>query len=136
MAGIPRPGGQSAVVPVLAPEQIAEVLRACTGDTPAETLRNLAIVWLMLESGLRRFEVCALDVADMDLKGRTASVRHGKGNRARVVVFGDSSAQALQRWLRKRGKDAGPLFVSVRGERLTPGGLIQLAASTPPGGPS
>jgi site-specific recombinase XerD len=126
MAGIPRPGGQSAVVPVLAPEQIAEVFKSCTGDTPAETLRNLAIVWLMLESGLRRFELCALDVADVDVRGRTALVRHGKGNRARVVVFGDSSAQALQRWLRKRGRDAGPLFVSVRGDRLTPGGLSQL----------
>jgi integrase len=128
MDGIPRPGGESAEVPVLSPEQLPAIFKACTGHTPWETTRNLAILWLFLESGLRRFELCALDVADIDLKGRTVSVRRGKGGRARVAVFGDESAQALWRWLSKRGRAPGALFTSVRGDRLTTGGVSQLLA--------
>jgi integrase len=126
MDGIPRPGGQSAVVPVLDPAKLPAVLKACKGYDEKETARNLAIIWMLLESGLRRFELCGLDTDDVDLKERTVSVRRGKGGRARVAVFGDESAEALWRWLRKRGRTPGPLFTSCRGERLTPGGLSQL----------
>jgi len=49
-----------------------------------------------------------------------ASVLRGKGGRARVAVFGDESAQALWKWLTKRGREPGPLFTSCRGERPTP----------------
>ena len=126
MDGIPRPGGESAVVPVLDMNQLSEVFKASKGHTPWETARNLAIVWLLLESGLRRFELSALDLADIDLKGHTVSVRRGKGGKARVAVFGDETAQALWKWLTKRGRAPGALFTSIRGDRLTPGGVSQL----------
>jgi integrase len=128
MAGIKAPKGKAAVPPVLDPADLVKVFKACEGRSPWETARNLAIVWLMLESGLRRAEVSALDLADIDLKARTVTVLRGKGGKARVAVFGDSTAKALWRWLQKRGREDGPLFLGTWGGRLSPGGLSELVA--------
>jgi integrase len=128
MAGIPRPKGGSEPVPVVQPDQIGAILAACKDKTAAGTARNTAVVWLLIESGLRRFEVTALDLADVDLKAHTVIVRRGKGGKARVSVFGDEAAQAIWRYLRYRGRADGPLFRSAQGCRLTTSGLSQLVA--------
>jgi site-specific recombinase XerD len=126
LARIPRPKGARTEVPVIRPEQLDDILKACKDRTEWGTLRNVAMVWLMIESGLRRFEVTALDLADVDLKARTVTVRSGKGAKARVAVFGDETGQALWRYLRHRGREDGPLFVSEHGGRLTASGLTQV----------
>ena len=77
--GIPRPKGAAEPVPVVKAEDIGKILAACKDKTAALTARNTAITWLLIESGLRRFEVTALDLADVDLKARTVTVRKGKG---------------------------------------------------------
>jgi site-specific recombinase XerD len=124
MDGISRPQGKSRMTTVLRPDDIAGVLAACkTSDAPA---RDTAIVWLLLESGLRRFELAALSMADVDLKARTVTVRCGKGGKARIAVMGDESAQALWRWLRQRSDSGEALFTSRHGGRLTPGGISQI----------
>jgi integrase len=128
MAGLKAPKGKAAVPPVLGLADLEKVFGACQARSPWENSRNLAIIWLMLESGLRRMEVSALDLADIDLKARTVSVRRGKGGKARVAVFGDSTAKALWRWLQKRGREDGPLFPGTWGGRLSPGGLSELLA--------
>ncbi len=125
--GIQRPKGASEAVPIVKPEDFGAVLKACEDKTAKLTKRNEAMVWLMVESGLRRFEVTALDVSDMDLKARTVMVRNGKGGKARLSVFGPDTALALMRWLRLRGHEDGPLFTShMGGGALTPGGLTQV----------
>jgi integrase len=125
--GLPRPKGKTPLVKVVTPADFALVLKAAGADTssPAIRQRNLAIVWLMVESGLRRFEVCALDYADVDVKQRTVIVKNGKGGKARVAVFGDDTASELWRYVTKyRGKDDGPLFRSAMGgHRLTVAGM-------------
>jgi integrase len=129
MAGIPRPKGAVEPVPVVKPEDIGALLAACKDRFPALTARNTAIVWLMVESGLRRFEVTKLDLADIDLKARTVTVRKGKGGKARVSVFGDETGQAIWRYTTKyRGREDGPLFVSEHGGRLTPSGASQIVS--------
>jgi site-specific recombinase XerD len=81
----------------------------------------------MLESGLRRFEITALDLADIDVRQHTVSVRRGKAGKARISVFGDETAAALWRYItRFRGREDGPLFVSEHHGRLTPSGLSQV----------
>jgi integrase len=132
MKGIPRPKGKTPSVAVVTPEDFAKVLQACGSDTtsPAIRQRNTAIVWLMVESGLRRFEVCALDLADVDLKQRTVTVRCGKNGKARVSVFGSQTASEVWRYVTKyRGQDPGPLFQSAMGgHRLTTSGMTQVIA--------
>ncbi len=130
MKGLPRPKGEIPKVAIVTPENFEKVLEACgEGASPAMAARNRAIIWLMVESGLRRFEVCQLDLADVDAKQRTIIVRRGKGNKARVAVFGDATSQALWRYVTKfRDKDDGPLFQSAMGGRLTNSGMTQVLA--------
>jgi len=120
MDGIPRPKGKSPLVPVLEPGQLGDIYKACTGRTPQEILRNKAIVLLLLESGLRRAELSALDISDVDVKSRIVMVRRGKGGKSRESVLGDDTAQALWRYLRTRQERAGALFTTYRGDSLPP----------------
>jgi site-specific recombinase XerD len=128
MQGIPRPRAHQAAVPVLAPDQFKAIFAACSGRDWL-TVRNRAIIMLLLETGLRRFELAGLNLDDVDLRNRTVAVTRGKNGRARVSVFGDDSAQALHRWMRMRRSrvsEANQLFVSRLQDRLTPGGIAKV----------
>jgi site-specific recombinase XerD len=56
-AGLPRPNGKAKTVAVLKPGQIEAVLAGCKGRSKKDTVRNEAIVWRLLESGVRRAEL-------------------------------------------------------------------------------
>lgn len=122
MAKVPVPRGAPEPVPdVLSPEQVRSILAACKTADPWESARNTALLSLLLESGLRRFELCALDVADVDVKAGTVLVHLGKGRKPRMAAFGYTAAADLQRWLRRRGSEPGPLYTTSAGRRLAPG---------------
>jgi integrase/recombinase XerC len=75
--------------------------------------RDLALLRLMHDLGLRRGEVVALDLADLDLKAGTVSVV-GKGKAEKVpLTLNPQSAAALADWVAARGGWAGPLFVRL-----------------------
>jgi site-specific recombinase XerD len=86
----------------------------------------------MASSGLRRAELAALVLDDVDLTARTLVVQHGKGNKRRVAVLSSSKAVlALGRYLRRRAKEGRPrddrVFISLRSRRgLTPSGVSQV----------
>lgn len=89
--------------------------------------RDLALVRLMHDVALRRAEVLALDLVDVDLEAGTVAVV-GKGKTAKnpLSLPGPTRA-ALADWLAVRGPDPGPVFVRLdganRGDRLTGRGL-------------
>jgi len=89
----------------------------------AETLRDRAMLELLYATGIRVSELTALDIGDVDIARRTARVT-GKGNKQRVVPFGERAADALDEWLRTgRGEVAGEgraMFVGSRGRRIDP----------------
>ena len=60
--------------------------------------RNKALVALMLGSGLRGAEALALDWADLDLQSGRLWVRHGKGNRDRIVWLPAGALDILGAW--------------------------------------
>jgi integrase len=127
MQGVPCPKGEETTLPpVLTPDQIKAVFKACKGRDAAETARNTAILSLLLESGIRREEMTLLDLADIDLKAGTVVIRRGKGGKRRVAAFGPTAAQDLWRWLRQRGPEPGPLFCTPQGGRLAPGTVGKL----------
>lgn len=108
---------------------------AAAGGNDAEALRDHAILELFYSSGLRLAELVGLDVryAKRDgyesagwLKRDAAEVEvHGKGNRHRVVPVGRKALDAIDAWLAVRDTlvkhDDAPLFLSVRGNRMSPG---------------
>ena len=96
---------------------LLETARAVAAATPASTerrraagelqrerlahARNVAIVSVLLQSGMRVGELVALKRGDLDHRARSAIVK-GKGKKERVVWFGDNAWSALQAYLKMR----------------------------------
>ena len=105
------------------------LLAAAESDRP-KGRRDRALLRLLHDLALRRAEVLALDLADVDLDGRRLAVL-GKGRTAlEWLTINDPTAEALREWLDARGPHPGPLFVNFdrsakpgAGGRLTGDGL-------------
>jgi len=93
--------------------------------------RDRAILELLYAAGLRVSELTGLNLADMDQKDKMLRVR-GKGNKERIVPYGEKAAQALRAYwpvrdsLLEASEDAGrgtasaqAVFLNYRGQRLT-----------------
>jgi integrase/recombinase XerC len=88
----------------------------------AEVARDRALLEVMYGSGLRVGETCALDLDDVDRE--TIRVRHGKGDKERVVPLGDKARVAVDAWRRLRHALVRPasgaaLFLMRRGRRMS-----------------
>lgn len=86
-------------------------------------IRNTALVELLFASGMRVSEVMSLNISDLDMERLVISV-HGKGNREREIpIVCDAVQEALadhiDRRRRQCAKEDDPLFVNLRGSRLS-----------------
>jgi integrase/recombinase XerC len=101
-------------------------LQARPGD---KGVRDRAMFRLLLDLGLRRFEVTGLDVEHLDLPGsRVAVLRKGKKER-RWMELPPQTVAALAAWLEVRGTRPGPLFTGFargKGLRLKGDGLYRM----------
>ena len=90
---------------------MAELGRGYAGD------RDRALFGVMWRCGLRIAEDLSLELRDLDLEQRTLTVRHGKGDKRRVLGVDEQLAAALEVWLwrrRKLGVGPGrPLFCVI-----------------------
>ena len=88
--------------------------------------RDVALVALYLDSGLRCSEAVNLRREDVDLATGSALVVRGKCGRTRSVFFGAHTSRLLRAYLATR-RDGEPwLFLAEGGEALTPAGAAQL----------
>lgn len=114
--------------PVLALEQIRQLLKVCEGADFAAR-RDTAIIRLFVDTGMRRAELVGLALADLDLDTNNVAYVLGKGSRRRACPFGPKTARALDRYLRVRA--AHPLaalpalWLGTR-KALTVGGVDHL----------
>jgi site-specific recombinase XerD len=89
-------------VPVLSEDELKRLLRACEGREFPER-RDLAIIRLFVDSGMRSNELTSLKISDIDFDNAVALVI-GKGRRPRACPFGSKTAVALDRYLRIRAR--------------------------------
>lgn len=90
-------------------EVVADLL-VKEGDLAA---RNLAIIGLLYNQGLRRGEVAALDLEHLDPERGRLSIL-GKGRSGREwVTLARGSCQFIDGWLSVRGTSPGPLFFNL-----------------------
>lgn len=77
--------------------------------------RCLALITFLFESGVRISELTSLKIGDLDWIKHTATIRNGKGNKARVTFFGDKSEVRLKEYLLRRSKtsESDYLFASL-----------------------
>jgi integrase/recombinase XerC/integrase/recombinase XerD len=84
------------IVP-LTPEEIGRIL-SCLSPNTATGCRSYAIVYLMLDAGLRVGEVVSLKMDNVDLDQGQLLVT-GKGNKQRAVPIGSNAQKYLQRYI-------------------------------------
>ncbi|HEU4425185.1 MAG TPA: tyrosine-type recombinase/integrase [Pilimelia sp.] len=129
MAGLSPPAIPEQPVPVLRAEQLRALLKSCEGKEFVQR-RDTAILYLFMDSGLRRAELAGLSVEDVDVDHRETTVM-GKGRRARVVSFGRKAAWALDRYLAERARhrwsSMPALWLGEKGKGpMTPSGVYQM----------
>ncbi len=87
-------------------------------------VRDLALITLLLGTGIRVSECVGLDIKDVDFKNNGILIRR-KGGYEAVVYFGPEVEKALQDYLRQRNSiipesgHEGALFLSLQNKRLT-----------------
>ncbi|MDQ3690003.1 MAG: tyrosine-type recombinase/integrase [Chloroflexota bacterium] len=86
---------------VLRADDIGLLLAVCKGPDFISR-RDLAILSLMLDTGIRRGELAGMTVGDLNLSQMVAFVEAttSKSRRGRAVAFGPSTAKAITRYLR------------------------------------
>jgi site-specific recombinase XerD len=118
--GVKRPqqGANEGKSPALSDDQAKEILNAPSEST-LKGLRDRAILSVLLFHGLRRSELCALCVGDIESR---RGVRHfrvqGKGGKIRFVPVHPQAAARISDYLAVAGHGAFPdvaLFLPLRG---------------------
>jgi integrase/recombinase XerD len=96
--------------------------------------RDVAIIMLLVDSGLRASEICGLTIQDVD-RGAGELWVTGKGGKRRKVYMGTTARRALWRYLevdRRQAPGGEPLFVSIGGTQigasLTANGIHRIVA--------
>jgi integrase len=124
--GLVLPKWDTAEQPVFSPDDMKRIIGAA--EPPYDT-----IFWLVAQTGIRRGEVCALDVGHVDLANcvilvkRNRSGKHitdNKSRRPRVFSISPRLAERLRSFVDAREADE-PLFLSPGGMRLHPENLVK-----------
>jgi len=127
MANMKPPIVPEVPVPVVSDGQMKALLTAAD-DKTFEGRRNVAIIRLFADTGMRLAELVNLSVADLDRDLQVAVVL-GKGRRPRSCPYGPKTAQAIDRYMRMRSRHrlgADPALWLGRKGRMTESGVAQM----------
>lgn len=125
LAGLPIPKVPDVLIPSLTPPELRALLEGV--NSTRDSIRDRAILLVLLDTGLRLGELVRLSIGDVDLiEGRCRVM--GKGAKERVVPIGLRTRRALRAWIvtRRRTDGSDPLFIGRLGGRLTPWAVQQL----------
>ncbi|MGB7449264.1 MAG: tyrosine recombinase XerC [Ornithinimicrobium sp.] len=127
-ARLRAPGKERHLPSVLGSTQAAALMDLAgvtSDDDDPVRVRDRAMLELLYATGMRVGELCGLDVADVDTTACHARVL-GKGNKQRIVIFGEPAARALSfyvmharpRLATERTQGSTALFLGRRGRRV------------------
>lgn len=100
-------------------ETVLKIIEAAAAR-PGVGVRDRAIVHFLWATGVRRAELAAVKLEDVDLPNRVATVT-GKRDKTRVVAFDVPCQEALDHWITVRANSdpkVTNLFISVNGVAL------------------
>lgn len=132
MAKVKRPKLKDGPKPRLSLAQVKQLLNAVRQTDLSE--RNMAVVLLMVDCGLRKSEVVALTIGDLDLPDGRARVYAPKTNEYRDVPLSELALAALAGYFKVRppaGSYRDPVFLAggpSKGQPLTAGAITLLMA--------
>lgn len=98
-------------------------------NTDYISVRARTIIILFYETGMRVSELVGLNDEDVNFVGREIKVT-GKGNKQRIIPFGDELNNTLREYMRVRDasldKKSNALVLSRKGERITTQNVRQI----------
>tara|TARA_A100001037_G_scaffold306792_1_gene355584 strand:- start:809 stop:1855 length:1047 start_codon:yes stop_codon:yes gene_type:complete len=117
---IVRPQRSKKLPRTLTRQELNDLIKVCR---QSENPLAEVIVVVLLETGLRVGELCALNISDIDFNDLSATVWSGKGNKDRRVLFTKLSKSVMEKWMlhktTRNTTDEEALFINSRGHRLT-----------------
>ena len=96
--------------------------------TPYYQQRDLAIVTLLLGTGIRLSELTGLNVHNIKLNNGESTIKvKGKGDRERTIPLNDEVVHSLEKYVKTRPEvETERLFVSRKGNGLSAGAVYNL----------
>ena len=127
---IPVPKALVKVINSFTPEQITALATSCQQEN-GNGHRNLSMLLLMLDCGLRVSELVNIDIVDVDLEAGTIWIRCGKGGKERLVPVGSVVQRVLWKYINHSrphpvSEKITRLFLSLDGLPLTRNGVQQM----------
>lgn len=94
--------------------------------------RDYTIIVVLLDTGIRSSELCDLQLRDYEKQTGRLDIRHGKGNKRRVVYLGETARKHMWRYMLEREgiKANDPLFVTRSGKPLERDELLNMITAT------
>lgn len=125
---IPIPTKEYSLPRVSNDEDFKKLIKSIPTDSGAYyDLRNLAVLWILHDSGCRLGEVAGIDISNLDLKDKSVIIRSEKQRSMmpfrKIFWYNKQATEALEKWLKKREEllqktaieDKEALFISVNG---------------------
>jgi len=112
---------------IISVEEMAGLIRS------AVDIRDRCFMLLMAKTGIRRGELIAINVTDINFTDQSILLKPTPKRSNRLVYFDDETETLLRRWLkvrqgRNKWNDAA-LFISQRNSRLEKGGIDRIIAA-------
>ena len=130
MIKIPVPKAPVKIINTFSHEHIATLISLChTSDDSG--YRNLAIILLLLDSGIRVSELVNIDIDDVNLAEGYIKIGKAKGNKERLVPIGSLVQKSLWKYINRYRPQpitvkVTKLFLSKYGVPLTKSGVQQM----------
>lgn len=98
-------------------DEVSKIIASC------RNLKERLIVKLLVYTGIRVSELCAIRIQDIDINSKTLKIRNGKGDKDRLVVFSDRVVSDLRMYLGELRESKGKgdfLFPTSKSKRVSP----------------
>ena len=115
-----------AITPIKYPKEVRYPFSAIEIDAIRSACRSKkerAIVELLLASGIRVSELCAMHVSDINFDTLTVKVREGKGSKQRTVYINELANKHLVEYLTSRNVNGEYVFYNKKKQPLNAGGV-------------
>jgi len=130
MTRIPVPRAPVKFINTFSHEHINKLATLCQTSN-GSGYRNLTIILLLLDSGIRVNELVNIDISDLDLTEGYIKIRIAKGNRERLVPVGSIVQKSLWKYINQYRsqpltRKVTALFLGEHGLPLTRSGVQQM----------
>lgn len=130
MAKIPVPKAASKVINTFSHDQVSKLVNICQLSN-GDGHRNLAILLLLLDTGVRVSELVNINLEDINLAEGHIRIRITKGSKERIVPIGSLVQKSLWKYInayrpQPLTQQIISLFLSNKGLPLTKSGIQQM----------